>query len=105
MRGYDESTYGDSFADVYDEWYRNVSRIDATVDRLRALGGDGPFLELGVGTGRLALPLAATGASVTGIDTSDAMLDKLAEKDPGGTVKVVRGDMVDDGLEQRQMFQ
>jgi len=96
VRGYDESTYGDSFADVYDEWYRNVSRIDATVDRLRALGGDGPFLELGVGTGRLALPLAATGASVTGIDTSDAMLDKLAEKDPGGTVKVVRGDMVDD---------
>jgi SAM-dependent methyltransferase len=96
VRGYDESTYGNSFADVYDEWYRNVSRIDATVDRLRALGGDGPFLELGVGTGRLALPLAATGASVTGIDTSDAMLDKLAEKDPGGTVKVVRGDMVDD---------
>ncbi|MFM8947116.1 MAG: class I SAM-dependent methyltransferase [Actinomycetota bacterium] len=96
MRGYDESTYGDSFADVYDEWYRNVSRVDATVDRLRALGGDGPFLELGVGTGRLALPLAATGASVTGIDSSDAMLDKLTEKDPGGTVKVVRGDMVDD---------
>jgi SAM-dependent methyltransferase len=95
VHGYDESTYGESFADVYDEWYRDVSRIDATVDRLRAVGGDGPFLELGVGTGRLALPLAATGATVTGIDSSDAMLDKLSEKDPRGTVRVVRGDMVD----------
>jgi SAM-dependent methyltransferase len=95
VHGYDESTYGESFADVYDEWYRDVSRIDATVDRLRTIGGDGPFLELGVGTGRLALPLAATGATVTGIDSSDAMLDKLSEKDPRGTVRVVRGDMVD----------
>ena len=96
MRGYDESTYGDSFADVYDEWYRNVSRIDATVDRLRAIGGDGPFLELGVGTGRLAIPLAATGASVTGVDSSEAMLSKLAEKDPSGSVTAVLGDMVDE---------
>ena len=96
MRGYDESTYGDSFADVYDEWYRNVSRIDATVDRLRAIGGDGPFLELGVGTGRLAIPLAATGARVTGVDSSEAMLSKLAEKDPSGSVTAVLGDMVDE---------
>ncbi len=96
MHGYDEATYGDSFADVYDEWYRDVSRIDATVDRLRALGGDGPFLELGVGTGRLALPLAATGASVMGIDSSDAMLHKLTAKDTDRKVGVVRGDMVDD---------
>ena len=96
MRGYDESTYGDSFADVYDEWYRNVSRIDATVDRLRAIGGDGPFLELGVGTGRLAIPLAATGAWVTGVDSSEAMLSKLAEKDPSGSVTAVLGDMVDE---------
>ena len=96
MHGYGEETYGDSFADVYDDWYRDVSRVDATVDRLRSLGGSGPFLELGVGTGRLALPLAATGAEVTGIDSSPAMLERLELKDPGHLVRAIRGDMVDD---------
>jgi SAM-dependent methyltransferase len=96
MHGYGDETYGDSFADVYDDWYRDVSRVDATVDRLRELGGSGPFLELGVGTGRLALPLANTGASVTGIDNSAAMLERLADKDPGRLVRAIQGDMIED---------
>jgi SAM-dependent methyltransferase len=53
-------------------------------------------LELGVGTGRLAIPLAAAGVDVTGVDASAAMLDRLAGKDGAQRVDVVRGDMVDD---------
>src|SRR4029079_297912 len=64
MDGYTNSTYGDAFADVYDEWYHDISDIGATVDLLTGLAaefGDLPVLELGVGTGRLAVPLAARG--------------------------------------------
>ena len=62
MDGYDDSTYGDAFADVYDDWYEGISDIGATVATLLELARGGPVLELGVGTGRLAVPLAAAGA-------------------------------------------
>ncbi len=86
-------SYGEAFADVYDDWYRDVSDVDATVAALRALAGDGPVLELGVGTGRIALPLAAAGTAVDGIDASPAMLSILADKDPAGSVSALLGDM------------
>ncbi len=59
MDGYEPSTYGDRFADVYDDWYEDVTDVDATVARVAALAGRGPVLELGAGSGRLAVPLAA----------------------------------------------
>lgn len=97
MEGYDETTYGEAFADVYDEWYRGISDVDSTVADLLELAGAGPVLELGVGTGRLAIPLAAAGRQrglhVMGIDTSAAMLARLAERDPWGLVDVRPGDM------------
>lgn len=96
MRDFDDDTYGERFADVYDDWYQNVSDVEATVNRLRTLGGDGPYLELGVGTGRIAVPLAAAGATVTGVDSSTAMLERLAAKEGGDRVTAVRGDMVGD---------
>ncbi len=100
MEGFDARSYGDAFADVYDDWYGDISDVDATVADLLALAGDGPVLELGVGTGRLAIPLAeagvARGVRVVGIDTSAAMLDRLRERDRPGRVEVVEGDMVDD---------
>ena len=103
MHGYDDSTYGDAFADVYDEWYHDVTDVPATVALLRRLGDEhqnpGPrYLELGVGTGRIAVPLAATGAHVTGLDSSEAMLERLADaaRLANVTVHAVRGDMVDD---------
>ncbi len=96
MRGYDDSSYGDSFADVYDEWYHGISDIGTTVATLAGLADGGRVLELGVGTGRLAIPLAATGVEVHGLDTSELMLHQLAAKPEGGGVHAHLGDMVDD---------
>ena len=95
MRGYHDASYGDGFADVYDEWYHGISDINSTVATLRTLADGGPVLELGVGTGRLAIPLAATGVEVHGLDTSHAMLDRLAAKPGGEQVHALVGDMVD----------
>lgn len=97
MHGYRSTSYGDAFADVYDEWYPRVDDVDATVELVRSLAGSGGrVLELGVGTGRLALPIAAAGLTVTGVDVSAAMLARLAAADPTGMVTTVVGDMVDD---------
>jgi SAM-dependent methyltransferase len=97
MRGYDDRSYGDGFADVYDDWYAEVTDVEATVGRMLALAGpNGRVLELGVGTGRLALPMAAAGLAVVGVDTSTAMLERLADRDPGRLIDVVCGDMVAD---------
>lgn len=94
MDGFESHTYGDAFADVYDDWYRGVSDIDTTVALLARLAGDGDALELGVGTGRLAIPLAATGCRVVGIDSSESMLDRLRLADPDRRVDAILGDMV-----------
>lgn len=99
--GYGPSSYGDAFADVYDDWYHAVSDVDATVARLLELTpAGGRILELGIGTGRLAIPLAergaAAGVTVEGIDASEAMLERLRAKDPDGRVTTHLGDMVDD---------
>lgn len=95
--GYDRSTYGDAFADVYDEWYRGVSDVEATVGLVVGVAGPGgSLLELGVGTGRLALPLAQAGLQVTGVDASEAMLDVLRDDARAARLALVHGDMVED---------
>jgi SAM-dependent methyltransferase len=96
--GYDASTYGDRFADVYDDWYGDVTDVGACTRHLAALAashGGGPVLELGVGSGRLAIPLSELGVEVHGIDASAAMVERLRAK-PGGTaITVSLGDMAD----------
>jgi SAM-dependent methyltransferase len=95
--GYRPSTYGDRFADVYDDWYHDVSDVDATVARVAALADQagGPVLELGAGSGRLALPLAERGHEVWAVDASAAMLDRLRAKPGGDRVHTVVDDMAD----------
>jgi SAM-dependent methyltransferase len=66
--------------------------LDPTVDFLAALAGDGAALELGIGTGRIALPLSARGVPVHGIDLSAAMVDRLKEKPGADRVGVTIGD-------------
>ncbi len=108
MAGYQPTTYGDRFADVYDDWYGDLTDTEACVatvaDLARAAAGDGQprVLELGVGTGRLAIPLAAEGIEVTGVDASAAMLEAMAAKPGGGAVRAVLGDMVDPPLDSPQ---
>lgn len=67
--------------------------LEPAVDLLAELAGDGRALELAVGTGRVALPLAARGVPVAGIELSEAMALQLRAKDPAGTVAVTIGDM------------
>lgn len=99
-----ESTYGDAFADVYDEWYADVTNVDDTVETLVRLASGGNLLELGVGTGRIAVPLAqrlGPRQRITGIDESDAMLaiwrSKLThDAQAAERSTVVQGDMAND---------
>lgn len=100
MRGYGPQSYGDAFASVYDDWYapeRGGDAVAPVVALVRRLAGDNArVLELGVGTGRLAIPMAAAGLDVHGVDASRAMLDRLRANDPDERVAVTFGDMVDD---------
>ena len=65
--GFDPGTYGRSFADVYDSWYPADASTTSAVTRISALvGPNGRILELGVGTGRLALPLAGRVTRLSG---------------------------------------
>src|SRR6266545_5021960 len=101
MHDYGPSTYGDHIADVYDAWFHPPSDPAAAIDFLAELVGSGPALELAIGTGRIALPLATRGVEIQGIDASAAMVAKLREK-PGGTdIPVTMGDFADVPVEGR----
>jgi SAM-dependent methyltransferase len=95
-RPLDPGTYGRSFADVYDRWYPADDDTTAAVARITSLAGPGgSVLELGIGTGRLALPLAAAGLPVTGIDSSPEMLERHLAKDGADGIVVCPGDVAD----------
>jgi SAM-dependent methyltransferase len=97
MEGYDASTYGERIADIYDDWYGG--NPETVVAVLAGLAGAGPALELGIGTGLIALPLAASGVKVHGIDASPAMVERLAAKAGGPNIPVTIGDMADVAVE------
>ena len=92
MEGYRPETYGDRIAGVYDAMMTVLPDPADCADRLAELAGPGPALELGVGTGRVALPLAARGVEVHGIDASAAMVERLRAKPGGDAVTVTLGD-------------
>ena len=88
--------FGSDVARRYDESAADMFKPDVlgpTVDRLEELAGDGRALELAIGTGRVALPLASRGVSVSGIELSTAMVDELRAKPGGGEISVTIGDM------------
>jgi SAM-dependent methyltransferase len=92
----DEGYFGERVAAVYDEHSASMfdpAVVGPAVDMLAELAGDGAALEFAVGTGRIALPLAERGVRVTGIDNSDAMLDRLRAKRGAERVEIVFGDM------------
>lgn len=95
MAGFDDPAfYGDGWAAVYDECHGHVDPGRA-VGFLAGLAGDGRVLELGIGTGRVALPLAARGVGVEGVDASAAMVERLRAKPGRESVPVTVGDMAE----------
>ena len=94
MHGYDIQTYGDAWAEIYDGMPIWPDPTGA-VDFLASQAGNGPVLELGIGTGRIAIPLAERGFEVYGIDSSPAMLAKLADKEAASAIRVTKGDFSD----------
>jgi SAM-dependent methyltransferase len=82
-------------ADVYDERYADgfaSAAVDPVVDVLAELAGGGAALELGIGTGRIALPLAERGVPVSGIDLSPEMVARLRAKPGADAIVVTIGD-------------
>jgi len=100
-RPYDVSTYGERIADIYDDLPRLPANTERAVEFLAAVAGRGPILELGIGTGRLALPLAQRGFAVHGIDASPAMVAKLRAKPGADRVTVAMGDFADVAIAER----
>jgi SAM-dependent methyltransferase len=91
-----EDHFGPDVAIHYDEDSAAMfapEALDPAVDRLGALAGDRPALELAIGTGRVGLALAARGVPVCGIELSEAMVAQLRAKPGGDAIPVTIGDM------------
>ena len=91
---YGPETYGERVAAVYDEWYK-LADPESEAVLLSDLAAGGRVLELGIGTGRIALPLAARGVDVHGIDASPSIVARMREKPGGDKIPVAIGDMAD----------
>ena len=90
-----ENHFGEAVAARYDELAAGMfdaAVVEPAVDFLEQLAGDGPALELGIGTGRIALPLSARGVRVAGIDLSEAMVARLRAKPGADRIDVTIGD-------------
>ena len=93
---HDDGYFDEAVAARYDETYDYQAApevIEPIVDLLAELAGDGRALELGIGTGRIALPLARRGVSVHGIELSRAMASRLLAKPGADAVRVTIGDL------------
>ena len=91
----EDGYFGERVAARYDESYADMFEpgvVDAVVEILAGLAGGGRALELGIGTGRIALPLARRGVEVHGIDLSRAMVARLRAKPGGEAIGVTIGD-------------
>ncbi|AJT69976.1 hypothetical protein T261_8383 [Streptomyces lydicus] len=87
--------YAVEFADDYDRWFGKPRTTGTTVAALAALAGEGPALELGIGTGRIALPLREHGIAVHGVEGSEAMVRRLQAKAGAAKIPVTIGDFAD----------
>ncbi len=97
-----ENYFGERVAVRYDESAAEMFEpavVDPVVDFLADLAGPGAALELGIGTGRIALPLTQRGVRVHGIDLSAAMVERLREKPGAADIGVTIGDFATTNVE------
>jgi SAM-dependent methyltransferase len=93
MKQFDEATYGQRIAAVYDQLYGEYE--EAAVGLLQEFATGGRALELGIGTGRIALPLQQRGVEVWGVDSSPAMIARLRAKPGGNEIEVLESSFAD----------
>ncbi len=93
MEEYGPETYGERIARVYDDMYAEYDPAVITV--LNRLARGGRALELGIGTGRIALPLQRSGIKVSGIDVSESMVAQMKAKPGGKSIQVTHGNFAD----------
>jgi SAM-dependent methyltransferase len=99
MKTYKEETYGNRIAKIYDDFYSDFD--PAAIELLSELAGSGLVLELGIGTGRMALPLHGKGVDVQGIDASERMISELRAKKHGDEIEVLRGTFAEFKIDKR----
>src|SRR6185312_8935681 len=93
-----ENYFGEEVAARYDEAigeWSDPNVVEPAVALLAELAGNGAALELGIGTGRIALPLIARGVPVHGVDASEQMVAVLRSKPGGAGIPVTMGDFAD----------
>jgi len=90
MKDYRASTYGDKVADIYDKEYGDFD--PEMIERIFEFAPNGSAFELGIGTGRVALPLLKKGMKVDGIDSSISMVNKLKAKPGSKNISIQIGD-------------
>ena len=88
----DADTYGERWADVYDDEHGFMDSAPV-IALLAELANGQPTLELGIGTGRVALPLRELGVDIRGLDASPSMVARLRLKRGGDVIEVAFGDM------------
>jgi len=103
LKKYGPSTFGELNAEDYDLLH-DPGTTDEAVTLLAELIGKARTLELAIGTGRVALPLAKRGVPIEGMDASPDMVAKLKEKPGGDEIPVTIADMADFSLEGRFDF-
>ena len=97
MNFYSDETYGERVAGVYDEWHSEYDPL--AIDALAELAQNGKALELGIGTGRIALPLSERNVEVYGIDAAPSMISRLRSKPGADRITVTQGSFADVSVE------
>ncbi|MEW6209214.1 MAG: class I SAM-dependent methyltransferase [Acidobacteriota bacterium] len=97
MKEYDITTYGENVALFYDAMYPVYE--EAMIETLARFARGSRALELGIGTGRIAVPLTEKGIEVVGIDASSSMIEKLRAKPGGENIPVTVGNFADVAVE------
>ena len=93
MDSYSNETYGERMAGIYDDWFPDYD--SHAIDALADLAQGGRALELGIGTGRIAMPLADKGVEVHGIDAASSMLSRLRAKSGSERITVTQGNFAE----------